>query len=136
MLTFKQTTSHYLQNKSFIFFNRKNSHKTSPHFHKNNTQNTYANTLKCNTFFYISINLKVVPFLFMVYIIFIRNLRLNLVLSINIMPMENTDTIFKRKKSTKRTSPRKFVINNLMNYSKSLTVGVLSLGKSFVIVNN
>ena len=104
MLTSIQTPSHYLQNKSFIFFNRKNSHKTSTHFHKNNTQNTFANTLICNTFFYISINLKVVPFLFMVYIIFIRNLRLNLVLSINIMPMENTDTIFKRKKTTKNRS--------------------------------
>ncbi len=50
--------------------------------------------------------------------------------------MEKTDTIFKGKKSTKKASPRKFIINNLLNYSKSLSVGAFSLGNSFIVINN
>lgn len=39
-------------------------------------------------------------------------------------------------KSTKKQSPRRFIIDNLLNYSQSLSVVSLPFGKKMIVVNN
>jgi len=46
--------------------------------------------------------------------------------------MEQNSTPLKKKKSVRRMSPRKFIIDNLLNYSRSLTV----IGGSMILINN
>ncbi len=46
--------------------------------------------------------------------------------------MEQTSTPLKKRKNVRRLSPRKFIIDNLLNYSRSLTV----IGGTMVLLNN
>jgi hypothetical protein len=50
----------------------------------------------------------------------------------SISPMEQTSTPLKKRKNVRRLSPRKFIIDNLLNYSRSLTV----IGGTMVLLNN
>lgn len=46
--------------------------------------------------------------------------------------MEQNSTPLKKKKSVRRMSPRKFIIDNLLNYSRSLSI----IGTSMIVINN
>lgn len=46
--------------------------------------------------------------------------------------MEQNSTPLKKRKNVRRLSPRKFIIDNLLNYSRSLTV----IGGTMVLLNN
>jgi hypothetical protein len=46
--------------------------------------------------------------------------------------MEQNSTPLKKRKSVRRLSPRKFIIDNLLNYSRSLSV----IGGSMILLNN
>lgn len=50
--------------------------------------------------------------------------------------MKKNFTLLKKIKTTKSELPRKFIINNLMNYSKSLQTIPNPFGGSFVLSNN
>lgn len=53
--------------------------------------------------------------------------------------MDNTSTLVKHSKKLKTNrlqKPRAFIIDNLMNYSKSIELVTTTSGSSFVIVNN
>ena len=53
-----------------------------------------------------------------------------------IMPMEKNATIFKKIKTAKPELPRKSVIDNLVNYSRSLQIIRNPFGNSFIFQNN
>lgn len=53
-----------------------------------------------------------------------------------IKPMEKNNTLLKKIKISKGEFPRKFVIDNLLNYSKSLDVIKTSFGSNFVFSQN
>ena len=52
------------------------------------------------------------------------------------MPMENNETLLNRVKSQKTEVPRRSVIKNLINYSKSLEVFKDRYNQVFLFVNN
>lgn len=53
--------------------------------------------------------------------------------------MDNTSTLLKpskKIKTNKLQKPRAFIIDNLMNYSKSIDIISTPTGSSFILVNN
>ena len=52
------------------------------------------------------------------------------------LPMEQKSTILKKQKSPRLFSPRKFIINNILNYSKAMMLVNLPMNNSFVVMNN
>lgn len=50
--------------------------------------------------------------------------------------MEQRSTILKKSKPARFFHPRKFIIDNLLNYSKSIKVVGLPLGNTLIALNN
>lgn len=50
--------------------------------------------------------------------------------------MEHRSTILRKNKSTRLFSPRKFIIDNILNYSKSMSVVNLPMGNTLIALNN
>lgn len=46
--------------------------------------------------------------------------------------MEQSSTLLKKKKSVRRFSPRKVIIDNILNYSRTMSL----IGSTMVVINN
>lgn len=50
--------------------------------------------------------------------------------------MEQTSTLLKKRRTLRISAPRKFIIDNILNYSKSVSIVRYPIGNSFAVSNN